>query len=114
MRNATQSQKDGSAWFTDPDYGLRAGRHVTTYREEPLQTANHVFRVPLSPSDSSSGEPELQAVTAELHRPNGLCFSPDESLLYVADSGALWGPTFNEDGGTITKNGQHSVLIYTS
>ena len=85
------SGRDGSIWFTDPDYGLRAGRHVVDYREPPLQAACHVFRL------SADGR-QLSAASAELHRPNGLCFSPDESLLYVADSGALWGPTFDEDG----------------
>ena len=68
---------------------------MTTYREEPLQKANHVFRVPLGPRDTKL---EVEAMTAALHRPNGLCFSPDETLLYVADSGALWGPTFDEEG----------------
>ena len=46
----------------------------------------------------------LASMTADLHRPNGLCFSPDESKLYIADSGALWGPTFDEDGA-------HHVMV---
>jgi sugar lactone lactonase YvrE len=100
----TQSRTDGSVWFTDPDYGLRAGRHVVTYREEPLQKANHVFRVPLRPDDSKPSS-KVEAMTAALHRPNGLCFSPDETLLYVADSGGLWGPTFDEDGA-------HHVMVF--
>ena len=44
-------------------------------------------------------------MTAALHRPNGLCFSPDETLLYVADSGGLWGPTFDEEGA-------HHVMVF--
>ena len=30
----------------------------------------------------------MKAVATDFERPNGLCFSPDESLLYIADSGA--------------------------
>lgn len=99
----TQRRTDGSIWFTDPDYGLRAGRHVTAYREKPLQKANHVFRVQPGPDTKLSAK--VEAMTAALHRPNGLCFSPDETLLYVADSGGLWGPTFDKDGA-------HHVMVF--
>ena len=102
-RTHTQRRTDGSIWFTDPDYGLRAGRHVTAYREKPLQKANHVFRVQSGPDAKPSGK--VEAMTADLHRPNGLCFSPDETLLYVADSGGLWGPTFDKDGA-------HHVMVF--
>lgn len=64
---------DGSYWFTDPDYGL-AGR-----RKE--QKGNYVYRFePVSR--------EITIVVRNFDRPNGLCFSPDERRLYVADSGA--------------------------
>ena len=33
-------------------------------------------------------------MATDFHKPNGLCFSPDERLLYVADTGA----THSEDG----------------
>ncbi|MDX1982858.1 MAG: SMP-30/gluconolactonase/LRE family protein [Bryobacteraceae bacterium] len=63
---------DGAIWFTDPDYGL-AGRP----KEQP---GNYVYRY--DPAAKS-----LIAVTKDFDKPNGLCFSPDESKLYVADSG---------------------------
>ena len=63
---------DGAIWFTDPDYGLGDRQ-----RETP---GNYVYR--LDPQTS-----ELSAVVTDMVRPNGLCFSPDESKLYVADSG---------------------------
>ena len=68
-------QSNGMIWFTDPHYGLRdLGPEA---REQP---ENYVFRV-----DPSSNEIEVVANGFEM--PNGLAFSPDESVLYVADSG---------------------------
>ncbi len=66
---------DGSLWFTDPPYGLPSGE---VGRE---LDHNHVFRF-----DPASGN--LVSVVDDFGRPNGLCFSPDEKLLYIADSGA--------------------------
>lgn len=65
-------KSDGTFWFTDPDYGL-AGRPKE-------QDANYVFRY-----DAKARS--LKVVVKDFHKPNGLCFSPDESKLYVADSG---------------------------
>jgi gluconolactonase len=63
---------DGTIWFTDPDYGL-AGRK----KETP---GNYVYRY-------DEREKRATAVVTDLPNPNGLCFSPDESTLYVANSG---------------------------
>jgi len=65
-------KSDGTIWFTDPPYGLR-GRASE-------QKVNYVFRL-----DPNAAEPV--AVASDFDRPNGLCFSPDEKVLYVADSG---------------------------
>lgn len=65
-------KSDGTLWFTDPDYGLRD-------RPRELEM-NNVFRFdPLTD--------ELTVVVDDFVKPNGLCFSPDESKLYIADSG---------------------------
>ncbi len=64
-------KSDGSVWFTDPPYGIRA--------EQIEQPCNYLFRL-----DPLSGE--LTTVADDFDRPNGLCFSPDEKWLYVADS----------------------------
>jgi gluconolactonase len=66
-------KSDGSIWFTDPDYGL-SGR----VKQQP---GNYVYR--LSPDSKS-----LTPIAKDFDKPNGLCFSPDESRLYIADSGA--------------------------
>jgi gluconolactonase len=63
---------DGTIWFTDPDYGL-AGRA----KELP---GNFVYRF-----DPKTGK--VAAVVKDFDKPNGLCFSPDERRLYIADSG---------------------------
>ncbi|MGI8782903.1 MAG: SMP-30/gluconolactonase/LRE family protein [Acidobacteriota bacterium] len=65
-------KSDATIWFTDPDYGL-AGR----LRELP---GNYVYR--FDPKTN-----EIRAVATDFEKPNGLCFSPDEKRLYIADSG---------------------------
>jgi len=66
-------KKDGSVWFTDPPYGLPKDQA----RE---MEGNFVFR-----HDPKSKTTVI--VSREHDMPNGLAFSPDEKLLYVADSG---------------------------
>jgi gluconolactonase len=66
-------KSDGTLWFTDPPYGLGDRTQETT--------GNHVYR--FDPATSTA-----TAVVTDADRPNGLCFSPDENTLYVADSGA--------------------------
>ena len=68
---------DGAVWFTDPGYGI-----LTDYEGERAvaDLPTRVYRV-----DPAGGEPEV--VVESLERPNGLCFSPGEELLYVVDSG---------------------------
>src|SRR5436190_9122039 len=63
---------DGTYWFTDPDYGL--GKNP---KEQP---GNYVYR--FDPRSKS-----IAAVVKDFDKPNGLCFSPDEKKLYIADSG---------------------------
>lgn len=73
---------DGSVWFTDPPYGTIA---VGGYEGTPGGEVYHdcfVYRV-----DPSSGAVERVLPAGEMDRPNGLCFSPDFSLLYVVDTG---------------------------
>jgi gluconolactonase len=66
--------RDGSIWFTDPSYGHRQG-----FRPRPV-LGDRVYRL-----DPRSGE--LWGVVNGLDKPNGLAFSPSESVLYVGDNG---------------------------
>ncbi|MEO4000811.1 SMP-30/gluconolactonase/LRE family protein [Mesorhizobium sp. CAU 1732] len=72
-------KSDGSIWFTDPTYGILSD--YEGYRAEPEQAARNVFRL-----DSTSGA--LASVVDDFTQPNGLCFSPDEKRLYIAESGS--------------------------
>jgi len=70
---------DGAVWFTDPPYGIIADYEGG--RREKEQDGNHVYRVdPVSAS--------VTRVVSDFDKPNGLAFSPDEKILYIADSGA--------------------------
>lgn len=70
---------DGSIWFSDPWYGRMPGFGVERPRQLGFQG---VYRIP-----PGGGGPELACDRTLFDMPNGLCFSPDESLLYVNDTG---------------------------
>ena len=70
-------RSDGSIWFTDPPFGLLSWYEGRVAKQELAMT---VYRV-----DSSGA---MTVVEGEVNRPNGLCFSPDESRLYLVESGA--------------------------
>ena len=69
-------KSDGSVWFTDPPFGL-LGYYEGYPAKQELPT--NVYRV-----DGATGE--LTVVADDVNCPNGLAFSPDESILYVIES----------------------------
>jgi gluconolactonase len=71
-------KSDGSIWFTDPAFGI-LGNYEGRVAEPEL--AQNVYRI-----DGQTGE--LGIVVEDVRGPNGLCFSPDESILYVVESRA--------------------------
>jgi gluconolactonase len=71
--------RDGGIYFSDPDYG-RWNDWIGAERSRDLDFKG-LYRVP-----HEGGAVELLVDEAEFDQPNGLCFSPDESLLYVNDS----------------------------
>jgi len=73
---------DGAVWFTDPPYGLHDSG-AEGHPGDPDYAGCFVFRV-----DPTTGE--AVPVITDMTHPNGLAFSPDESVLYVADTGFLW------------------------
>lgn len=76
-------KSDGSVWFTDPSYGILMDYEGERAANE-FDGACYVFRV------DPSGE--VSIVADDYLKPNGLAFSPDESLLYIADTGATHHP----------------------
>jgi gluconolactonase len=72
-------KSDGTIWFSDPTYGIDGD-----YEGEraPSETGgSFIYRL-----DPKTGD--LKAIIRDRIKPNGLAFSPDESLLYVVDTGA--------------------------
>lgn len=68
---------DGTIWFSDPSYGIE--RPTEGYGGEHEYGDRYVFRF-----EPDTGR--LDPVVFDLEQPNGLAFSPDERILYVADS----------------------------
>ena len=85
-------KSDGSIWFTDPSYGIMSD--YEGFKAESEQAGCYVYRV-----DPASGA--VEAVVEDFVKPNGLAFSPDESILYIADSG------FSHD-----PNGPHHIRAF--
>jgi sugar lactone lactonase YvrE len=79
-------KSDGSVYFTDPPYGVQPSRPGTVrpagWWTQPIagkeQTSHGVYRL------APDGAPQL--VVDDFALPNGLAFSPDESVLYIDDS----------------------------
>lgn len=69
--------RDGTIWFTDPAYGISIA--VEGHPGEREYRDQYVFC-----HDETTGI--TRPVILDMEAPNGLAFSPDESLLYVADS----------------------------
>ena len=80
--NDVVCKSDGSLWFSDPIYGLQAD-YEGGRREPELQPA-------LCRLDPATGA--VDVVADDFVGPNGLCFSPDESRLYVAETGLKFDP----------------------
>jgi gluconolactonase len=71
-------KSDGTIWFTDPSYGILSDDEGI--KAESEIGACHVYRF-----DPVTGIVEI--VADDFEKPNGLAFSPDESLLYISDTG---------------------------
>ncbi|MBV8167516.1 MAG: SMP-30/gluconolactonase/LRE family protein, partial [Alphaproteobacteria bacterium] len=72
-------KSDGSIWFTDPPFGI-LGNYEGNRATPELPT--NVYRV-----DGKTGQ--VTVASGEIKNPNGLCFTPDESKMYVVEAGVL-------------------------
>ncbi len=75
-------KSDDTVWFTDPPYGI-----MTDYQgfKAGAELPANVYRL-----DPRSGD--LAVVAGDFEGPNGLCFSPDETRLYVTETGGMFDP----------------------
>src|SRR5947207_14756122 len=87
---------DGALIFTDPTYGRMPGFGVE--REQDLDFQG-VYRIA-----PGGGEPEL--LVDDFVQPNGLCFSPDEALLYINDTDRAHIRVFDVAGDGTISNGR--------
>jgi gluconolactonase len=71
-------KSDGSIWFTDPPFGILGNYEG---HRAPVELPTNLYRI-----DGATGLATV--TTGDVPRPNGLCFTPDESRLYVVASGA--------------------------
>ena len=86
-------KSDGTVWFTDPPYGILSDYegHVG----ECEYGGCYVFRF-----DPATGA--LESVVEDFNKPNGIAFSPDESRLYVVDTGRSHSP-----------EGEHHIRVFS-
>ena len=100
--------RDGIIWFTDPPYGI-----IVEIEGHPgVKEYEDCFVFAFDPKTQ-----KLRPVVTDVEEPNGLAFSPDESILYVADTSVLFKATGNhhiraydmQDGRA--KNGRTLIVI---
>ena len=92
---------DAGIWFTDPPYGIR-GNYEGLQAESELP--NTIYRV-----DPQTGG--ITKASDEIGAPNGICFSPDYSKLYVADTGSGREIKVWDVSGTTITNGRRHVQL---
>jgi gluconolactonase len=92
---------DGGIWFTDPTYGIQG-----TYEgfKAQSETKDAVYRV-----DPKTGQ--MDKVTEDADKPNGICFSPDYKKVYVADTGMPHDIRVYDVDGKSLKNGKQLLVM---
>jgi len=89
--NDIVTHSDGAIWFTDPGYGI-----MSNYEGHKA-----AFEIPTAVYRLDPNTKQLTAVVTDLDKPNGLCFSPDEKLIYIVDTGVPKRP-----------NDPHPIYVY--
>ena len=94
----------GAIYFTDPPYGRFPGWGIERAQDLDFQG---VFMIP-------PGGGELTLLTSDFEGPNGLCFSPEHSVLYINDSARAHIRAFGlAPDGTLTNGRVHAENIGT-
>ncbi len=99
---------DGGIWFTDPGYGALQNYEG---RKGPLEIKEAAYRI-----EPRTGKMDL--VIDDMHKPNGICFSPDYKKLYVCDTGWTHNPdaprnirVYDVEDGKKARNGREFVSM---
>jgi gluconolactonase len=97
---------DGAIWFTDPGYGI-----MSNYEGHKA-----AFELPAVVYRFDPKTRDVTVVATDMDKPNGICFSPDEKLLYIVDTGVPKHPNdphqirvYDVVDGTRLKNGRMFV-----
>ena len=98
--NDVVCKSDGSIWFTDPSFGILGWYEGA--KAEPELPMN-VYRI-----DASGA---ISVVAEGINQPNGLAFSPDESILYIVESRSVPRKILAYDVVGGTKLAKRRVLI---
>ena len=85
-------KSDGSIWFTDPPYGILSD--YEGYKGDMEYGGCYVFRY--DPKENN-----LEVVSKEFLKPNGIAFSVNEEKIYIADS-----------GGSHDVNAPNQIMVY--
>jgi gluconolactonase len=89
--NDLVAHSDGAIWFSDPGYGIMSNYEG---HKAAFELPANVYRL----------DPKTRVATvvaSDMEKPNGLCFSPDEKLLYIVDSAIPKPP-----------DGPHPIRVY--
>jgi gluconolactonase len=76
--NDVVCKSDGSIWFTDPSFGILGWYEGA---KAPAELPTNVYRI-----DAAGA---MSVVAEGINQPNGLAFSPDESILYIVESRSM-------------------------
>lgn len=83
-------KSDGSIYFTDPPYGIQPEQQELNFQG--------VYRI--------SADGVLTLLVDDFERPNGLVFSPDEKILYIADTAKKYVKAFDVNSDGSLSNGR--------
>lgn len=92
---------DGSIWFTDPIYGFEQG-----IRPRP-RLPSQVYRL-----DPQSGA--IRAMADGFGRPNGICFSPNEEIVYITDTDFIHGDGSTDESRASTMLVPRATIFFLS
>ena len=98
--DVTASAPTGPIYFSDPWYGRLPGFGIERERELGWQG---VFRIP---PGGGQDEPRARRRQDEYEQPNGICFSPDESLFYVNDTPGAYIKVYDVNADGTLANGR--------
>ena len=85
----------GAIYFSDPWFGRMP---VFGHPRKRRLGFQGVYRIAAGSIGSGGGDPELVVDRTTYEQPNGICFSPDESLMYINDTPGAFINVYDVEG----------------